>query len=112
MRRWQGALLFFLLTTALGAVFTLSFSHLSGVKIADLSLFDFIDRINSIYLPPICALCTTIFFGWVMPEADVRDEFTSHGAHRVRFYGAVRFLARYVAPLALLIVLVTGIFMN
>ena len=112
MWRWQGALLFFLLTTVLGAVFVLSFSHLSGVMIADLSLFDFIDRINSIYLPPICALCTTIFFGWVMPEADVRDEFTGHGAHRVRLYGAIRFLARYVAPLALLLVLVTGIFMN
>ena len=112
MQRWQGALLFFLLTTALGAVFTLSFSHLSGVKIADLSLFDFIDRINSIYLPPICALGTTIFFGWVMPEADVRDEFTNHGTLRVRLYSAIRFLARYVAPVALLLVLITGIFMN
>ena len=110
LKRWQGALLFFLLTTALGAVFTLSFSHLSGVKIASLSLFGFVDRINSIYLPPICALCTTIFFGWVMPEADVRDEFTNHGTLRVRLYGTVRFLARYIAPIALLVVLVTGIF--
>lgn len=109
LRRWQGALIFFVLTTALGAVFTLSFSHLSGVKLAGLSLFDFVDRINSIYLPPICALCTVIFFGWVMPEGEVRDEFTNHGAVRCRLYGAVRFLARYVAPLALLVVLVTGI---
>lgn len=109
LQRWQGCILFSLLSMILGTVFTLSFSHLSGVKLLGYSLFDFIDRINSIYLPPICALGTTIFFGWVMPEADVRDEFTNHGTIRVRLYGTVRFLARYVAPLALLIVLITGI---
>ena len=109
LRRWQGAAIVFVLSTALGAVFTLSFSHLSGVKLAGLSLFDFIDRINSIYLPPLCALGTVLFFGWVMPEADIRAEFTNNGTVRLRLYGFIRFMARYVAPLALLVVIITGI---
>jgi NSS family neurotransmitter:Na+ symporter len=62
-RRWVGALLFFVLTTALGILFSLSMGSLSHVKIAGLCLFDFVDRMNSIYLPPLCALGTIIFFG-------------------------------------------------
>lgn len=111
-RRWQGAAVIFVLTTALGAVFTLSFSHLSHVRLAGLSLFDFIDRINSIYLPPICALGTVLFFGWVMPEADILSEWYAGIApdkQKPRLYAVVRFLARYVAPLALLVVIITGI---
>ena len=74
-------------------------------------LFDFVDRLNSIYLPPLCALLTVVFLGWVMPEADVLDEFTNHGTVARRFYGVFRFVARYIAPVALLVVMVSGIFM-
>lgn len=110
LKRWQGAGLFFLLATALGAVFTLSFSHLSEVKLTGLSLFDFVDRINSIYLPPICALCTVIFFGWVMPKEAMVDELSNHGTLRIGYLKVLRFIARFIAPLALLVVLIWGIF--
>ncbi len=111
-RRVVGALLFFVLTTALGIVFSLSLGSLSHVKIAGLSLFDFVDRMNSIYLPPLCALGTIIFFGWVMPEEDVKDELSNHGTLRIGYYKLFRVLSRYVAPLALLVVLITGILLN
>ena len=105
------AVVVFLLTTSLGIVFTLSLGPLSHIKMGGLTLFDFIDRINSIYLPPLCALLTVIFLGWVMPESDVYDEFTNHGTVALRFYGVFRFIARYIAPLALLVVMVSGILM-
>ena len=108
-RRWVGALLFFVLTTALGILFSLSMGSLSHIKIAGLRLFDFVDRMNSIYLPPLCALGTIIFFGWVMPEEDVKDELSNHGTLKIGYYKLFRFLSRYLAPLALLVVLVTGI---
>jgi NSS family neurotransmitter:Na+ symporter len=107
--RFVGAFLFFFLTTALGVVFSLSLGTLSHVKLTGLTLFDFVDKLNSIYLPPLCALGTVIFLGWVMPDADVRDELSNHGTVSIRFYGIFRFIARYVAPLALLVVLVSGI---
>ena len=90
-------------------VFSLSLGTLSHVKLTGLTLFDFVDKLNSIYLPPLCALGTVIFLGWVMPDADVRDELSNHGTVSIRFYGIFRFIARYVAPLALLVVLVSGI---
>ena len=108
-RRWMGALLFFVLSTALGVLFSMSIGSLSHIKITGLTLFDFVDRLNSIYLPPLCALGTIIFFGWVMPEEDIKDELSNHGTLRLGYYRLLRFMARYVAPLALLVVLVSGI---
>lgn len=107
--RKLGATLFFVLTTTLGIVFSLSFGPLTHIKISGLTLFDFVDRLNSIYLPPLCALGTIIFFGWVMPEDDIKDEMSNHGAIKIGFYPVFRFLSRYIAPLALLIVIVSGI---
>ena len=107
-RRVVGALLFFVLTTALGILFSLSLGSLSHIKIAGLCLFDFVDRMNSIYLPPLCALGTIIFFGWVLPEEDVKDELSNHGTLKIGYYRLFRFLARYVVPVALLVVLVAG----
>ena len=109
--RHLSAILFFLLTSAFGILFSLSIGPLSHITIgsAHLTLFDFVDKLNSIYLPPICSLFTIIFFGWVMPEADVQDELSNHGAVKIGYYGVFRFLARYLAPLALLIVLIAGI---
>ena len=108
-RRWVGATLFFVLTTALGMVFSLSLGSLSHIKLGGMCLFDFVDRMNSIYLPPLCALGTIIFFGWVMPEEDIKDELSNHGTLRIGYYRLFRVLSRYVAPLALLVVLVAGI---
>ena len=109
IRRWVGAVLFFVLTTALGVMFSMSIGSLSHIKITGLTLFDFVDRLNSIYLPPLCALGTIIFFGWVMPEEDIKDELSNHGTLRLGYYKLLRFMARYVAPLALLVVLISGI---
>ncbi len=108
-RRAVAAIVVSVLVTALGILFSLSLGDLSHIKITGLTLFDFIDRVNSIYLPPICALGTILFLGWMMPDADVRDEFSNHGTLTIRFYGLFRFIARYIAPLALLVVFVSGI---
>ena len=45
----------------------------------------------------------------VMPEEDVKDELSNHGTLRIGYYKLFRILSRYVAPLALLVVLITGI---
>jgi len=111
LKRQSGAILFFFITTAFGVLFSLSIGPLSHITIGHdhLTMFDFVDRLNSIYLPPICALITVIFFGWVMPEEYVKDELSNHGAVKIGYYPVFRFLARYLAPLALMVVLVAGI---
>ncbi len=111
IKRQPGAILFFIITTLFGILFSLSIGPLSHLTIGHnhLTMFDFVDKLNSIYLPPICSLMTIIFFGWVMPEEDIKDELSNHGAVKIGYYRIFKFLARYLAPLALLVVLVAGI---
>lgn len=109
MNRSAGAVVFFLVTTAFGILFSLSVGPLSHIKVLGNTLFDFVDKLNSIYLPPLSALGTIIFFGWFMREDDIRDELSNHGTVSIGYYRLFLLLARYVAPVALLVVLVSGI---
>ena len=73
------------------------------------TFFDFVDNLNSIYLPPICAIGTVIFLGWQMKKDDIIDELSNHGTLKVGYFKYYYFLVRFVAPIALLVVLFTGI---
>ncbi len=107
--RKKSAVLFFAITTAVGIVISLSLGVLNNFKVFGYTIFDLVDRLNSIYLPPLCALGTIIFFGWFMPEKDIKDELSNHGTVKIGYYPVFRFLARYIAPIALLVVLIFGI---
>lgn len=93
----------------LAAVLSLSNGIMSDVTIGGRTLFDFVDRLNSIYLPPICALCAVIFLGWVMDKRAIKEELSNRGTLKTGYFGVFMFLVRFVAPAALVTVLVTGI---
>lgn len=107
--RVLSTIVFALITLGVGLVLSLSNGPLSNIHLAGTNLFGFVDDLNSIYLPPICALGTIIFFGWIMPDKDVRDELSNGGKLKIGYYNVFRFLARFVAPAALLVVLISGI---
>ena len=109
VRRRNATLVFTAQIVAMATVVALGNSLFANFKILDLSLFDFIDRLNTIYLPPLCALGTMVFLGWVMPNDDIRDELSNHGTLRIGYYPVFSFIVRWVAPVALLVVLVFGI---
>jgi NSS family neurotransmitter:Na+ symporter len=92
-----------------------SFSFDGGIlndnKLAGMSFFDWLDKLTGSYLPPICALLTIIFFGWFMKKDDIYDELSNHGVLKISWFKVFyHILARYVAPAALLVSLVAGIF--
>jgi NSS family neurotransmitter:Na+ symporter len=68
----------------------------------DKTPFDLIDFGVSSVMLPVAGLMILIFAAWVMPPRAMRDEISS------RLYGAWLFMARYVAPLAVVVVLVSG----
>lgn len=109
--RLKSTLIFGIATIAMAAIISLSNGVWSGFKIGGVTFFDFVDNLNSIYLPPVCALLTVIFLGWVMPEKDIREELSNHGTLKIGYYKVFRFLARFIAPIALIVVLYGGIFM-
>ena len=110
--RRRATLLVFAATWFLGALCSLSFGPLSGVRFFGRTLFEFCDFLTSNFLMTFGGLLFVLFAGWKMPRAAVRDEFTSGGTSR--FNGAVFdafwFLLRYVAPLAIVVIFLTNFF--
>ena len=100
----------FMLVLASMAALSFGEGPLSGARLLGRGLFDFLDILTGTLLPPLCALLTIIFFGWVMRKEDIRDELSNHGTVKVSYFNVFYyFLARIVAPAALVIVLITGI---
>lgn len=111
MERRKATLLLALGTWLLGVLCSLSFGPLAGVKLLGLRLFDFLDSLCSVWLLPLGGLLFTLFVGWWMSRADVRDELTNGGTCNVRLFGLVYFLMRYLAPVGILVVFLTNLFL-
>lgn len=69
--------------------------------------FDFLDHLCSDWLMPFGGLLFTMFVGWKMSRADVRDELTNGGTRNRTLFNVVYFLIRYFAPIGIL-----GIFLT
>jgi len=110
LSRRRATLLIFAVTWLLGALCSLSFGPLSGVKIFGRTIFNFCDFLTSNFLMTFGGLLFVIFVGWKMDKAAVRDEFTHGGT--ARFNGAVFdvfwFLLRYIAPPAIVVIFLTN----
>lgn len=72
--------------------------------------FDFMDNICSNWLMPLGGLGFTLFVGWRLSRADVRDEFTNGGTINRRLFPAVYFLIRYVAPVGIIAIFLWNLF--
>ena len=100
----------FLVCGAAGVLCSLSFGPLSGLKVADMNIFDIFDWVASNILLLIMAILSVVFVGFVMKKADVRDEFTNGGSKKrnVPYFNAVYFLIKWVAPIAVLLIFFTN----
>ena len=110
--RVKACILLFALCWAVGAVCSLSFGPLSNVQIGGGNLFDFFDNLSSNILMTLGSLFTVLFVGWRLKKTDVYDEFTNGGnlSRNARIFGVLWFLMRYVCPLAIIIIFISGIF--
>lgn len=87
---------------AVGFLTILSFNKLADVSIFGGSLFDNIDHLSSNILLPLGGLLITVFAGWVMCKNSTAEELDPRAGTAYRIW---RFLARWVAPAAVLFVL-------
>jgi NSS family neurotransmitter:Na+ symporter len=111
MGRVKSTLIITLIGWILGIFCSLSFGPLAGATLFGHSIFDCMDKLCSDWLLPLGGLLFTLFVGWYMSKADVRDEFTNGGTRNTRIFGLVYFLMRYLAPLGILVVFVTNLVM-
>ena len=95
----------------LGALCSLSFGPLADIQIFGRTIFDFFDNLSSNVLMTLGSLLTVLFVGWRLKKTDIYDEFTNGGTLRanVNIFGALWFLIRYIAPIAIISIFVFGL---
>ena len=87
---------------AIGFLTILSFNELADFRILGGTLYENIDHLSSNILLPLGGLLITIFAGWVMCKNSTAEELDPAAGLAYRIW---RFLARWVAPAAVLVVL-------
>ena len=109
-RVWACVVLF-VVCWVVGAVCSLSFGPLSDVKIGGGNIFDFFDNLSSNILMTLGSLLTVLFVGWRLKKTDVYDEFTNGGtlSRNAKLFGVLWFLIRYICPLAIISIFVSGL---
>ena len=109
-RLWACVVLF-AVCWVVGAICSLSFGPLSDIKIDGGNIFDFFDNLSSNILMTLGSLLTVLFVGWRLKKTDVYDEFTNGGtlSRNARLFGVLWFLIRYVCPLAIAAIFISGL---
>jgi NSS family neurotransmitter:Na+ symporter len=83
----------------------LSFNVLKDTKFLAGTFFDNVDYLTSNIMLPLGGLLITIFAGWVMCRNSTSDELGGSGS----LYSAWRILARFIAPIGILFVLINAV---
>ncbi len=109
--RISACIVLFVICWVVGAVCSLSFGPLSHIEIDGGNLFDFFDNLSSNILMTLGSLLTVLFVGWRLKKTDVYDEFTNGGtlSHNAKLFGVLWFLIRFVCPLAIIAIFVSGL---
>ena len=109
--RVGACVLLFVICWIVGALCSLSFGPLSHIQIDGGNIFDFFDNLSSNILMTLGSLLTVLFVGWRMKKSDVYDEFTNGGSlsRNAKIFGVLWFLIRYIAPVAIILIFVSGL---
>jgi len=110
VKRGKASVIVFFVIGFLGIFSCLSFGVLDGVQIFHKGLFDFFDWLSSNILLTIAGFLSVFFVGWVMKKDELYDEFTNNGTikRNVRWFNVIRFLIRYVATPAVILIFITN----
>jgi NSS family neurotransmitter:Na+ symporter len=90
----------------LGFTTVLSFNRLSDFRFWNGTIFDNLDFLTSNIMLPVGGLLITVFASWVMCQNSSADELDEAAGTLYRLWW---FLARYVAPVAVLLVFLNAI---
>lgn len=107
--RTRATLIVLLPMFVLSAVCSLSFGSLSHITVAGMNIFESLDALTNNILLPVVAIGGCIFLGWFAPRNLLHDQLTNHGTLRSRITPVVMFALRYIAPLAILVIMITGL---
>lgn len=97
------------LVIVLGVFCACSLSEDSALRIFGMTFFDFLDFLTAKLMMPIGGIFISLFAGWHLDKKILEAEYTNEGTLSLRFFKAYRFLLRWVAPLGIATVLISGL---
>ena len=106
LSRWGAVAVIFAIIWSGGCLCSLSFGPLSDIKLFGDTIFEFCDHLTANYIMIFGGLMFTIFVGWKLKKEEVREQL---GATHT--FGLFYFLIRYVAPVFIVIIFITNLFL-
>jgi NSS family neurotransmitter:Na+ symporter len=93
---------------AVGVFASLSLKSDTSLVIGGMSFFDGLDFLSAKVLLPLGAFFIVIFVGWVMGKKQFYAEISNEGKLKLSIKSVIYFIIKYLAPLAIGIIFVTG----
>lgn len=95
---------------SVGSLATLSTSVLADNLVAGKTFFDWFDYISSNILLPVGGIIICVFLGWKLGQKVIIEEASNEGSlNNIRFLKVFTFIVRWVAPIAIVLVLLNGL---
>lgn len=93
----------------LSGICSLSMGSLDRYRLLGRNMFNFLDYITADFMLPIAAIGVCLFVGWFAPKDMLKNQLTNQGALKGVLYKPILFIIRYIAPLLILLVLISPI---
>ncbi len=69
----------------------------------------FLDYLTANYFLTMSALISSVFVGWSLDKRIVENQLTNDGRLQIKYVKLISFILKFIAPIAILIVFLTGI---
>jgi NSS family neurotransmitter:Na+ symporter len=112
MRRWLATTLVTISVSLMGMLCSLSLGIVPGLKLFGKSFFDLMDFTASNIMLPLGGLFISIYTGWVLQKYITVRELTTGGSRNFVYLRILFFLMRYIVPVAILAVFISGLLRN
>ena len=108
LSRFKSGLIVIGICLLLGIPSSLGNGLWANIKVIGMDFLTFFDFLSNSVLMPIVAFFTCILVGWIVKTKTITDEVTLNG-ERFKRKGLYEVMVKYVAPVVLVMILVTGI---
>lgn len=109
MGRKKTALIAALLVFIVSIFASLSNGPLNYPILFGSNFLDFLDKLTANYFMTTGSLITVLFVGWRLDRKIIEEQLTNRGIVKAGYMGTYQFVARYISPLAIIIVFLASV---
>ncbi len=109
LKRTMAVVVTTLVAITLGIICALSQVEGSSLLINGSNIFDFLDNFTASYMLTISGFLIVVYAGWFMPDEKFKNEVIKNSSAALRVYKIFRFIIRFIAPIAIILVFLSKI---